>query len=523
MRRSALSAAALAMVLSGTQALAGSPTFADRTSDINHVYDGGWEHFVGGGAAVFDCSGDGLPEIFAAGGENPSVLLRNKSDGAEMRFRAETPAALTLTGVIGAYPLHLNADAQPDLVVLRTGDNIVLQGDGDCNFTNVTVDLGLSDQSGWTTAFSATWEAARRLPTLAFGNYVDRDDPDGPFEACDTNLLYRAEGDAYGPPMKLEPGYCALSMLFSDWGRQGRADLRISNDRHYYVRGGEEQLWRMGPEPSLYTQADGWRSHRLWGMGIASRDITGDGQPEVFLSSMGDQRLQMLEIGAEGPSFQDVRFELGSSAHRPHTGDDGRPSTGWQISFGDVDNDGRDDVFIAKGNVDQMPNSAMSDPNNLLMQQTDRSFREAAVEAGVASPHRSRGAVLADLNADGLLDLVVVNRRANIELYENVSAVTGSWLKIELRQSAPNIAAVGAWIELASAQSDIQSRELTVGGGHASGALGPEHFGLGDVEEARIRIIWPGGETSDWRDVVANQSLRIWREEGASLRIEPVN
>ena len=46
-------------------------------------------------------------------------------------------------------------------------------------------------------------------------------------------------------------------MLFSDWDRSGRRDLRISNDREFYVRDGEEQLWRMGDgePPSLY--ADG--------------------------------------------------------------------------------------------------------------------------------------------------------------------------------------------------------------------------------------------------------------------------
>ena len=37
----------------------------------------------------------------------------------------------------------------------------------------------------------------------------------------------------YGPPMPLDPGYCTLSMLFSDWDRIGPADLRVANDRHY--------------------------------------------------------------------------------------------------------------------------------------------------------------------------------------------------------------------------------------------------------------------------------------------------
>jgi hypothetical protein len=109
-------------------------------------------------------------------------------------------------------------------------------------------------------------------------------------------------------------------------------------------------------------------------MGIASADITGDGLPEVMLTSMGDQLLQFNE----GGRMRNAPFEFGTYAHRPHVGDDGRPSTGWHAEFGDIDNDGRLDLFLAKGNVDQMPSNAIHDPNNLLMQGEDGTFREAA-------------------------------------------------------------------------------------------------------------------------------------------------
>ncbi len=70
---------------------------------------------------------------------------------------------------------------------------------------------------------------------------MDRSDPDGPFEACDTNLLLRPKNDSY-QALLLAPAFCPLSMLFSDWARDGTPDLRVSNDRHYYVRGGAEQF-----------------------------------------------------------------------------------------------------------------------------------------------------------------------------------------------------------------------------------------------------------------------------------------
>ncbi|VAW14484.1 FG-GAP repeat domain protein [hydrothermal vent metagenome] len=501
-----------------------TPLFVDRAKelDLSEQYTGGWEFFVGGGVAAFDCNGDLLPELYLAGGSAEATLLRNttKARGNDISMVAATPDILRQTGVIGAYPLDINSDGILDLFILRVGENLLLKGGADCSFTPFD-GLGFDGGNSWTTAFSASWEKGNILPTLAVGNYVDRSDPKGPFEACDNNYLFRPRGDKYPAPIVLKPGYCALSMLFSDWGRNGRQDLRVSNDRHYYVRGGLEQMWAMEAKPRLFTAADGWKEYSIWGMGIASRDIDGDGFAEVFLSSMGDQKLQRYDPSQKGPAFVDMTYEVGATAQRPYKGDDGRPSTGWQISFGDVDNDGLDDVFIAKGNVEEMPSTAMKDPNNLLMQQKDGTFTEAGGVSGLGTTERSRGAALIDLNLDGKLDVVVVNRNAPVEINQNVSANVGNWLALDLSEDGANRDAVGAWIEVKGKVSSKErrwSREITVGGGDASGVAAPEHFGLGALDKVSVRVIWPDGVKSRWYQVKANQILRLERR-GAGLDI----
>ena len=501
MRRAALLAALLA---AGAGPLPAGPLFEDASAalPVAHVYGGGWEHFVGGGVAVFDCNGDARPDIFAAGGENPARLFVNETAGALSFAEAALP---DMTGVTGAYPLDIDADGAMDLFVLRVGPNVALRGDGACGFTDATADWGIAAGDAWSTAFSATWEAGNALPTLAVGNYVDRDDPEGPFGTCAANELHRPEDTRYGAPALLEPGYCALSMLISDWLRTGVPELRISNDRHYYVFDGFEEMWRLSPLAPR-TDADGWERVSLWGMGIASGDITGDGYPEVMLTSMGDQLLQFNDRGR----LRNAPYELGTTAHRPHTGDDGRPSTGWHAEFADVDNDGLLDLFIAKGNVDQMPSNAIHDPNTLLMQAEDGTFREAAAEAGIATGERSRGAALADFDGDGRLDLVVVNRRAPLELWRNVTPGAGNWLRVGLAQDGPNRRAVGAWIEV-RAGGRVQAREVTVGGGHAGGQALALHFGLGGATAAEVRVSWPDGHVSDWRAVDAGAETVIRR------------
>lgn len=474
-----------------------------------HIYTGGWEHFVGGGVATFDCNGDGLLDAFLAGGANPSALWVNatKGKGQSVQFVEKQSAATNLHSVTGAYPIDIDSDGYTDLAILRVGQDVLLRGKGDCTFASFGAELNFNSGDQWTTAFSATWEKGQALPTLAFGTYVDRTNPDGPFEACDSTLLYRPAAEGYGTPDVLAPGYCALSMLFTDWQRNGRQDLRISNDRHYYVRGGQEQLWAMEIQPRLFTREEGWMPYQLWGMGIASRDISGDGYSDVYLTSMGDQKFQLFTGSQSAPKYENVPYETGAAAHRPYEGGDGRPSTGWHAAFGDIQNDGLDDIFVAKGNVDQMPDAAMDDPNNLLIQIEGGTFVERGDVAGVGSTARSRGAALADFNLDGKLDLIVVNRRSAAQVFENAST-SGNWVSIDLHVEGRNRNGIGYFLEV-QAGGKTWAREITVGGGHASGTLAPQHFGLGAVESARVRVIRPDQSQSDWIEIDLNDLTRL--------------
>ena len=473
-----------------------NPTFENRSNALpEHIYDGDWTHFVGGGIAVFDCNDDTLPDLFAAGGANLAKLIINAGD-----FQFIDAALPPLTSVTGAYPIDINADGHTDLFVMRVGLNIILQGHGNCIFTDATTDLGIPPDNAWTTAFTAWWDGDAR-PTLAIGNYVDRSDPNGPFEACDKNAILIPTDTGYSS-QTLSPSFCPLSILAANDAR-GLPTLRFSNDRHYYVKGGYEQMWDITERRFLGT-ADGWNTVSLWGMGIASRDLTGDGRDEVMLTSMGDQ---LLQIANNNGQYTAAPYNIGSYAQRPHVGDDGRPSTGWHAEFGDINNDGLADLFIAKGNVDQMPGMATRDPNNLLMQTATGTFVETAATAGVAATDRSRGAALADFDQDGRVDLIVVNRRAPLELYRNTTKNTGHWLRVSLYQTGGNRDAIGATIHIETPQG-TQSIQNVVGGGHAGGQLSPRHFGLGMTDTATIIIDWPDGTQSRQR-AGANQTVQI--------------
>ncbi|MBL9053052.1 MAG: CRTAC1 family protein [Tabrizicola sp.] len=483
------------------------PQFIEETASAGfaHTFAGEWEFVVGGGAAVFDCSGDGLPEVFLAGGTNPSALFLNDSSET-LAFRKAEASGLELDSVSGAYPIDIDADGLTDLAVLRVGTARLMRGLGDCTFADASADWGFKAHDLWHTAFAATWERGADWPTLAFGSYIDRTQEEFPWGNCTENLLYRGAKGQFSAPLPLEPAFCTLSMLFTDWNRSGTPALRVSNDREYY-KGGQEQLWHIeaGAEPRLYTEAEGWKRLRIWGMGIASRDLNDDGYPEYYLTSMADQKLQFLTApGPDAkPQYADEALKRGVTAHQPYTGGDLRPSTGWHAQFSDVNNDGWADLFVVKGNVWAMPDFAESDPNNLFLGQEDGTFVEAGDKAGVASMLQGRGGALADLNGDGLVDMLVVNRNGPAQVWRNTGPA-GNWVAIRPQMDGANRDAVNAWVELRTG-GRVQRQEVLIGGGQAGGILMPLHFGLGAAGTAEARVIWPDGTEGNWLPVALGQ------------------
>jgi hypothetical protein len=503
----------------------GIPHFVDeaQAAGVIHAYTGDFDYFVGGGLAAFDCNDDGRPELYFAGGTSPAGLFVNQSSpGSQLSFVARPDPVTDLTAVTGAYPIDFDGDGQTDLAVLRHGENVLLRGLGNCRFERANEEWAFNGGNDWSTAFSAKWDRGARWPTIAVGNYLTPEAANGTQQCVDDQLFDAStSGTGFAVPIALSPSWCTLSLLFTDWDRSGRRDLRVSNDRHYYgeLSGGQEQLWRVtsGAPPAEYTAADGWQPLKVWGMGIADYDVNGDGYPDYFLTSQGDQKLQALTSRADRPDYGDIALKMNATATRPYTGDTNLPSTGWHPEFQDVNNDGLVDLYVSKGNIDQVADYAMRDPSNLMLGQPGGTFTEAGIDAGIDSFEKARGAAIVDLNDDGMLDLVVVDRNVNVRVYRNVGSGTpaaphalGNWIGLDLEESDANRDAIGSWIEVRT-DAGVQQRELTIGGGHASGELTPVHFGLAQATDAQVRVTWPDGTVGDWQTVTANGTYLIDR------------
>lgn len=209
--------------------------------------------------------------------------------------------------------------------------------------------------------------------------------------------------------------------LVSSTGWPGRSEDRGATSRLYRNRGDgtfEDVTGRVGLDSPIY------------GMGAASADYDGDGDPDLYVTAVGDNRLYRNDAGR----FVDVTAETGTAGNPP-----GATESAWSTAavWLDVDRDGWLDLFTCnyvkwtpetdlfttydgenKGYA--TPQDYQGESCRLLRNEDGRRFTDATAAAGLENPEgKSLGIVADDFNADGWLDIAVANDTYQNFLYLN--------------------------------------------------------------------------------------------------------
>jgi hypothetical protein len=197
----------------------------------------------------------------------------------------------------------------------------------------------------------------------------------------------------------------------------------------------------------------------------------------------------------------------------------GVDATGWSwaSNFGDLDADGYLDLYIVNGVIasdmfGHLHNNELVEENQAFRNRGSGSFVKAP-EWNLGSIASGRGMIMADMDGDGDLDIVINNMRNYAQLLEN-QLCEGDNLLIDLRwQDAPNSHAIGALLTLRTADGTL-SRDVRASGGYLSGDPAQVHFGLpADSQVESLEIQWPDGEISSIDAPAFNQHLMITRND----------
>ena len=205
------------------------------------------------------------------------------------------------------------------------------------------------------------------------------------------------------------------------------------------------------------------------GTDAAWGDYDNDGDLDLYVANDG-QANRLFRNGGNG-TFTDVTDGSGPL---------GDPGNGTGAAWGDYDNDGDVDLYVTND----------GQPNRLYQNDGDGTFTDATGESGpLGDPGSGTDASWGDYDSDGDLDLCLANDGEPNRLFRNVVGAANSWLRVEVEGTTSNRGGIGAKVcVVAHDARDVsrQVRELT--------DSGVAHFGLGAGTPVDSLIVtWPSG------------------------------
>lgn len=495
--------------------------FKDCTAELGINHPTLAPYMMAGGISVFDFNQDGYEDLYFTGGEYPDQLFLNIEG---KRFENVT----TSTGLdqiqdrytMGVVAGDLDNDGYPDLFVSthRGERNICLRNVNGEYFEDVSVAAGFFGTKWSSSASMADTDLDGDLD-IYVGNYVDFFED--PFflnvSEMQPNHFFENKGDwefegSADLFMGGEDG-CTLVSCFSDFDNDMDPDLFIINDLGWQFTPNELYVNQNNEAGFLERAAALGVAEGMNGMGIAIGDVNADGYFDYYFSNIGDNPFY---LGSPAAVFQDV-----TSIYQVNDG----LGYSWGTFFADMNNDTYDDLFVAKGSI-----SEGSDPQENKLYLFDpnlNDFTDVSEAYGLNDPNKARGAVFADLNADGWLDVVINNIRvfednlgqAQVYLNRGYSDESNStnrqFLKLKLEGSASNRSAYGAFVEL-FVQDKKMIRELRGGSSYLSNNSSIVHFGLGNLAIDSMVVTWPSLSRQVFTDL--NPNTFYYLLEGNYLR-----
>jgi len=533
-------AVALLALPTGLSGAAELPVFTDvtRQAGIQFVHSYGdleMDNIVestGTGACMFDYDNDGFLDIYLVNGawtagvsdnrarhlrgELRNQLYHNNGDGSFTDVTDESGTGDTTFGT-GCSAADYDNDGDVDLYVLNYSTNALYRNDGNGRFTDVAESSGLAvprwsvhavwldiDNDGWLDVYVANY---LKYDDGVFRDFFPAQGHPGPLSyGGEPDALFRNNGDGSFSEITQQAGVFeadgrAMSVAAADFDNDGHLSIYVTNDAMGNYLFENRGGSSFSETANKWGLAYGENGQNVSSMGPAIGDINRDGRLDVFIP---DLNYCTLLIQGEHAFRHEIRSSGLSVAMGQYTG--------WGPILFDYDNDGWLDLFTTHGNA----HHEYSEEDTLARNNGDGTFTDVSLQSGpyFREKHVGRGATHGDYDNDGDVDVLVVNLNDAPNLLRNDGGNRNHWLGVEARLKFPTGTrhAIGARVSVTTGNLR-QIEDLQPTRGYLGQADPRLHFGIGRATRVDlVEIRWPDGVVEKFHDVKPNQTLQLIHE-----------
>ena len=495
---------------------------------------------LGSGCAFVDYDADGYPDILLVnsmdwpGHQRARSSLKLYKNNRNGTFSDVTRAAgldIELYGM-GVAVADYNNDGFPDILITGVGQNRLFMNTGKGTFRDVTKTSGLAGRSAFST--SALWFDYDRDGHLDLFvcNYVNWSPEHDVFCSLDgknksyctpeayrgeTCWLFRNRGNGTFEDVTAASGIFdtsskSLGVAMLDFDQDGWPDLFVANDTqpnklYRNLRNGKFK--DVAVEAGLAFSADG---KARAGMGVDVGDFENSGRPGIAITNFDNEMVGLYRSPSAG-QFEDVSIAAG-------VGGPSRNTLGFGCGFADLDLDGRLDLIVANGHIDDTVrnirgNVGYAQPPHLFLNLGNGKFQDVVATSGAdfAAPRVGRGLAFADFDGDGDVDLLLTTNNGPAYLFRNDLNSGNRFLRLHLTGTKSNRDAIGAVVRIYH-RGETQMRTVRAGSSYLSQSELPLTFGVGKADRLdRLTVEWPSGGTQEFKNISTAKAYQLHENE----------
>jgi len=469
-------------------------------------------------SALIDIDNDHVDEVFFGGGMNQedAIFAYRNNEFVDISSEVNLPKKGTTSTSIGVVSADFDNNGFTDLLLSRE-DGLRLYYNFNGKFTEKIIDTPMNEKS--TPAGLTVGDIDKDGDLDIFmSTYIKKELMEGQtmFEdktyGSTSELLLNDGQDNFTSITKqagLDYVHNTFMAVLVDIDNDSWLDLVVAHDT------GEVRTYQNNGNLTFTMKENPLTNRFAYPMGIAVGDYNNDGLVDFMFSNTGSTLPKALAKGdiKDASKFNEKWILFRNDGHFKFT--DVAAETkiadyefSWGCTFADMNNDGLLDLMVAENYVDLAPNKLFRLKSRFLVQKEDGIFAPTEDKSGVVNPHFGITALVSDFNKDGYLDMIWTNIDSPSLAYINKGG-KNNFIQIDLEDTAETI---GAKVTVSTATKTL-TEWLVTGEGLASDQTALLHFGLGqDTAVQKVRVLYPNGKIDEMNNPKINTILNIKSE-----------